>query len=116
MPAATGTLRTILLALALAAQVPAAAALDAARADVREFAAEMRRKHDFDAAWLDATLTDAASQPRIIELMSKPAESVLPWHRYRDHFLTAERIAAGVEFWIEHRDRLAAIERKIGVA
>jgi membrane-bound lytic murein transglycosylase B len=116
MPAATGTLRTILLALALAAQVPAAAALDAARADVREFAAEMRRKHDFDAAWLDAVLADASSQPRIIELMSKPAESVLPWHRYRNHFLTAERIAAGVEFWIEHRDRLAAIERKTGVA
>ena len=116
MPAATGTLRTIFLALALAAQVPAAAALDAARAEVREFAAEMRRKHDFDAAWLDAVLADAASQPRIIELISKPAESVLPWHRYRDHFLTAERIAAGVEFWIEHRGKLAAIEQKTGVA
>jgi membrane-bound lytic murein transglycosylase B len=109
-------LRPFFCALVLTAQVPAAAGLDGAREDVREFAAEMRRKHDFDAAWLDAVLADATSQPRIIELISKPAESVLTWHRYRDHFLTEDRIAAGVEFWIEHRERLAAIERKTGVA
>jgi len=106
----------MLCALALAAPAPGVMALDLAREDVRQFAAEMRRRHDFDATWLDAVLADAASQPRIIELISKPAESVLPWHRYRDHFLTAERIAAGVEFWIEHRDGLAAIEQKTGVA
>ena len=59
MPTATGMLRTSCLALALVAQAPVVAALDATRADVREFAAEMRRKHDFDAAWLDAVLADA---------------------------------------------------------
>lgn len=116
MQAATGMLRTMVCALVLAAQAPAAAALDGTREDVRKFAAEMRRKHDFDAAWLDAVLADAKSQPRIIELISKPAESVLPWHRYRAHFLTPERISAGVEFWIEHRAKLTAIEQKTGVA
>ena len=44
------------------------------RARTCAFAAEMRRKHGFDAVWLDAVLADATSQPRIIELMSKPAE------------------------------------------
>ena len=29
----------------------------------------------------------------------------MPWHEYRDHFLTAERIDAGVAFWTEHRGR-----------
>jgi membrane-bound lytic murein transglycosylase B len=103
-------------ALALAALAAPATALDATRQDVRAFAAEMKRKHGLDAAWLDTVLADATSQPRIIELMSKPAEKTMPWHQYRKHFLTEERIAAGVDFWVAHRERLAAIERKTGVA
>jgi membrane-bound lytic murein transglycosylase B len=116
MTHATGMLRTLACALALAVHTAPAAAIDAARADVRTFTEEMRRKHEFDGAWLDGVIAEAASQPRIIELMSRPAESVMPWHEYRDHFLTSERIAAGVEFWIEHRAALAAIEKSTGVA
>ncbi len=116
MPTATRMLRPLACALFIAAPAVPAAALDLARADVREFGEEMQRKHGFDAAWLDGVLAAAESQPRIIELMSKPAEKTLPWHRYRDHFLTAERIAAGVEFWVAHRERLAAVERRTGVA
>ncbi len=116
MRIATGTLRMLACAPLLCATVAPAAALDGTRADVRAFTEQMRRKHGFDAAWLDGVIADAKSQPRIIELISKPAEKSLPWYRYRDHFLTAERIAAGVEFWIEHRERLAATERRTGVA
>ena len=112
--AATGTLRWFACALALCAAP--AGALDGSRDDVRAFVAEMRRKHDFDAAWLDGVIADAQSQPRIIELMSRPAEAVMPWHQYRGHFLTPERVAAGVEFWIEHRTRLAEASRETGVA
>ncbi|MBX3702840.1 MAG: lytic murein transglycosylase B [Steroidobacteraceae bacterium] len=103
------------LACALLLAAPPAGALDSGRDDVRAFVAEMRRKHGFDAAWLDRVMADAKSQPRIIELISRPAEAVMPWHQYRRHFLTPERIAAGVEFWIEHRARLAAAERDTGV-
>ena len=60
-----------MLALALAAAAESAWPLDLAREDVRAFAAEMRDKHGFDAAWLDAVLADAAIQPRIIELMTQ---------------------------------------------
>ncbi len=109
-------LRALFPALILAAGAPPATALDGTREDVRTFTEEMRRKHDFDKAWLEGVIADAASQPRIIELMSRPAEAVMPWHEYRDHFLTADRIAAGVEFWIEHRAELAAIEESTGVA
>jgi membrane-bound lytic murein transglycosylase B len=116
MTRATRSLRAPLLALALAAASPAAAPLDLARADVRAFAADMQARHGFDAAWLDGVLADAASQPRIIEMMSKPAEKVMPWHAYRKHFLTDERITAGVAFWTEHRDTLAAVEQSSGVA
>ena len=40
----------------------------------------------------------------------------MPWHEYRDHFLTAERIDAGVAFWTEHREDIAAVEKATGVA
>lgn len=116
MKPANGTLRAPLLALALAMTAAPAAALDLAREDVRAFAAEMEQKHGFEAAWLDAILTDATSQPRIIELMTKPAEAVMPWYAYRDHFMTADRINAGVAFWTEHRDEIARVAKNTGVA
>jgi len=116
MKPATGTLRAPLLALALAFAATPAAALDLAREDVRSFASEMEKKHGFDAAWLGAILSDAASQPRIIELMTKPAEAVMPWYAYRDHFMTAERINAGVAFWSEHRAEIARVANETGVA
>ena len=115
MTDATRTLRALCLVLALAGAALPARALDTTREDVRAFAEEMERKHGFDAAWLDGVLANAASQPRIIELMSKPAESVMAWHDYRDHFLTTERIDAGVAFWTEHRGEIAAVEKSTGV-
>jgi len=116
MTQATRSLCALLLAPALAATAPAARALDLAREDVRAFAAEMQARHGFDAAWLEAVLTDAAIQPRIIELISKPAEAVKPWHAYRDHFMTAERIDAGAVFWNEHRGVIERVARDTGVA
>jgi membrane-bound lytic murein transglycosylase B len=103
-------------ALALVASAFPAAALDASRKEVRQFMQEMLRKHGFEEAWLAGVIGEAESQPKIIELMSRPAEQVMPWHAYRDHFLTEERIAAGVEFWTAHRARLAEVERSTGVA
>jgi len=116
MITATRMLRSLTCASALLAAAFPAAALDGNREDVRQFMQEMLRKHGFDEAWLAGVIDEAESQPKIIELMSRPAEQVMPWHSYRDHFLTDERIAAGVEFWTAHRARLAEVERSTGVA
>lgn len=113
---ATRPLHAPWLAFALAAAAPAAFSLDLAREDVSAFAAEMKARHGFDAAWVDDVLADAAIQPRIIELISKPAEAVKPWYAYRDHFLTQERIDAGVAFWSEHRAVIERVARESGVA
>ena len=116
MKIATRMLLSLSCALALVASAFPAGALDASRKDVRQFMQEMLRKHGFEEAWLAGVIGEAESQPKIIELMSRPAEQVMPWHAYRDHFLTEERIAAGVEFWTAHRARLAEVERSTGVA
>lgn len=93
-----------------------ARSLDQKRPDVAAFADEMVAKHGFDRDWLRRLLQSAEGQPRIIELMSKPAERVRPWYQYRDHFLTDQRIQEGVDFWVAHRARLAAAERDTGVS
>ena len=107
-------LLVIAQALSLAAADPAAA-LDLSRDDVRAFEVEMEQKHGFDPVWLDSLLREARSVPRIIELMNRPAERVKPWHEYRAHFLTEQRISEGARFWEEHRARLEQIEQDSGV-
>ncbi|MCH8931392.1 MAG: lytic murein transglycosylase, partial [Proteobacteria bacterium] len=66
----------------------------------------MRRDHGFDNEQLEGWLSQAESKPGIIELISRPAEKVKPWHEYRQIFLTGERIRRGQEFY---RNNLAAI-------
>ena len=44
-----------------------------------------------------ALLAKAEPQPRIVELMTRPAEKVTPWWQYHDQFLTPERIELGVQ-------------------
>jgi len=112
----SGRLRLFLAAQLLAlAATSTAAALDLSREDIRAFASEMEQEHGFDRGWLEELLAQAQSLPRIIELMSRPAERVKPWHEYRDHFLTEQRIAEGLKFWEEHRAGLAKAEGRTGV-
>ena len=111
------TTRPIRIAAALLSQLVAvpSLAIDAGRDDVRVFIDEMAQQHGLDRAWVGQLLGAATSQARIIELMNRPAERTKPWHEYRDHFLTEQRIALGLEFWSAHRDRLAEVEARTGV-
>jgi membrane-bound lytic murein transglycosylase B len=60
-------------------------------------------------------LRQAELQPRILELMDKPAEKALAWHEYRARILTPERIAAGREFLNTFAEPLARAEKDYGV-
>lgn len=62
-----------------------------------------------------ALLAKAEPQPKIIELMSRPAEKVTPWWEYHDHFVTPERIDLGVQFWADHRATLERVSAEHGI-
>ncbi|HVW70075.1 MAG TPA: lytic murein transglycosylase B [Steroidobacteraceae bacterium] len=62
-----------------------------------------------------ALLAKAEPQPKIIELMTRPAEKVTPWWEYHDQFLTPERISLGVQFWADHRQTLESVAAERGV-
>ncbi len=102
-----------LLLIALAAAP--ARALDTQRADVQAFIDELVTTRGLERAYVTGVLADAQVQQSILEAMRRPAEKVKPWHEYRAIFLTPERIAAGVEFYAKHRERLAEIQAETGV-
>jgi membrane-bound lytic murein transglycosylase B len=80
------------------------------------FIDKMAAQHGFDRAELAELLDGAAIDRTILETMARPAERVVPWHEYRNIFLTDERIAAGVRFWAEHADTLDRVAERYGVA
>jgi len=87
-----------------------AAALDLSREEIQTFMDEMAQDHGFDRPALEAVLRQADVKQPILDAISRPAERVIPWHEYRERFLTPLRIQQGSEFLSEHRDRLAGIE------
>ncbi len=85
-----------------------ALAVDTGQANIDAFIDTMVSEHDYDRATLEEILGQAEFKESIIEQISKPAERTLTWADYRPIFMTAERVAAGAEFW---RENCAALER-----
>ncbi len=108
--------RTLVLAYLLLAGLPAARASMSMneRPEVRDFIAMMADKHHFDAEALDRLFARVESRGRIIEAMSRPAESK-PWYAYRPIFITERRIQGGVDYWRRHHKDLERAERRYGV-
>jgi membrane-bound lytic murein transglycosylase B len=108
-----------LLAAVLAAIVGASPcvslALDADRDDVRTFIDELAKKHDFDKDYVRSMLTQSETKQKILDAISRPAERTLPWHEYREIFITPKRINAGTKFLEEHADSLAHAAAQTGV-
>lgn len=98
-----------------------AAAIGTARADYLErpevdaFVDHMVAEHELPRDEVEAVLSAAKRQQRILEAIARPAEKTKPWHEYRQIFLTEDRIRKGVEFGREHRAALARAETEYGV-
>ncbi|HEY0939258.1 MAG TPA: lytic murein transglycosylase B [Steroidobacter sp.] len=92
----------------LAASAPAQA-FDIKRPEVRSFIETMTRDHGFEKAKLEALLKSAETRQPILDAISRPAERVVPWHEYRDRFLTEKRINQGADFWLAHGEKLKQI-------
>jgi membrane-bound lytic murein transglycosylase B len=89
---------------------------DLDRTEIREFVEKTAAAQKMQPLDVYRLLAKAEPQPRIIELISKPAEKVSPWWEYRANFLTEQRIAEGTRFMLEHRERLEKARKETGVA
>jgi membrane-bound lytic murein transglycosylase B len=89
---------------------------DLDRPEIREFVEKTAKANDLQPLDVYRLLAKAEPQPRIIELISKPAEKVSPWYQYRANFMTEQRITEGARFMVEHRARLEKARKDTGVA
>jgi membrane-bound lytic murein transglycosylase B len=94
---------------------PPATHFDLSRADIRDFIHEVATRNALNPRAVRALLRHAVPQIKVIERTEQPAERVLAWWEYRAHFVTEKRIAAGVDFWLEHRELLERIAAERGV-
>lgn len=89
---------------------------DLDRPEIREFVEKTAAENKMAPLEIYRLLAKAEPQPKIIELITRPAEKVSPWWQYREQFLTNQRINEGARFMIEHRERLERVSRETGVA
>ena len=85
------------------------------RNSVKGFVNEVAKKDGFDPQQLLNIFEQVEKKQRIIDLISRPAEKAKPWYEYREIFVTAPRIAAGVEFWEENEAALNRAGSKFGI-
>ena len=85
------------------------------RSDVNAFIEKMAGKSDYTEAELVELFSSVTKQGHLFELLNKPAEKELPWHRYRHIFISNKRIDQGVKFWRRHEALLSEVSRTTGV-
>lgn len=113
-------MRTAVLAALLALHAGLAGAQPSSyqdRKEVKEFVAEMVKKHGFKQKELTRVLAQAQYQPTIVRAMDQPPESALgSWQAYRAIFIKPERIEAGTQFWNRNAEALRRAADEFGVS
>jgi membrane-bound lytic murein transglycosylase B len=102
--------------LLCATPVCASHGFDLSRPEIQSFIASAAEQPPLTRASVIRILRHAHPQPGVIDRITRPAETVLPWWQYRANFLSDQRIAAGARFWQAHRQVLESVAREQGVA
>jgi membrane-bound lytic murein transglycosylase B len=89
---------------------------DLDRTEIQQFVEATAAANKMEPLDVYRLLAKAEPQPKIIELISKPAEKVSPWWEYRKNFMTEQRVNEGAQFMREHRARLEKARKDTGVA
>jgi membrane-bound lytic murein transglycosylase B len=89
---------------------------DLDRTEIQQFVEVTAAANKMEPLDVYRLLAKAEPQPKIIELISKPAEKVSPWYEYRKNFMTEQRVNEGAQFMREHRARLEKARKDTGVA
>ena len=91
------------------------AGFDLGRPEIAAFIARMVSRDNFTTGDLTAVLGAAHARPELVPAMTRPAEKVLDWWQYRDRYVTASRIAGGIEFWQAHAPLLDEVAATHGI-
>jgi membrane-bound lytic murein transglycosylase B len=87
---------------------------------VRDLIDRLEREQGFDRQYLSRVFSRIERQQWILDFVTRPspppaAGPTGSWTRYRDRFLTEDRIEKGLDFWQEHAADLARAQERYGV-
>jgi len=103
-------------ALAQPASPPALPeSFDLHRPEIAAFIKEVTQRDGLKRKDVQRLLKEARPQPKIIDMMNRPIEKIVPWWEYREHFVNPERVGDGAQFWAEHRESLERVAAAYGV-
>ncbi len=86
------------------------------RPEVMRFADELAARRNLNPQWVRRAMGQAALVPAVVRLMQPPTQPfVKNWAAYRNRFMDATRIDAGVKFWKDNQATLARAEKEYGV-
>lgn len=83
--------------------------------ELNHFIQKMVNEHQFNESELTQLLNQAETKDSILQAISKPAENVLPWFKYKNIFLGQKRVEEGVQFWKKNQKTLDKAYKKYGV-
>ena len=86
------------------------------RADVAEYVEELVKDQGLAREFVREAVHAAKFRQDIIDKISRPAEKVWTWGRYRSHLVDDDRIEQGVAFWRAHDATLQRAAQAYGVA
>jgi membrane-bound lytic murein transglycosylase B len=89
---------------------------DLKRPEIQSFIDTATQQAPLTRAGVTRILRRARLDPGVIDKISRPAETVLPWWQYRANFVTEQRIADGAHFWLAHQGVLESAANAAGVA
>jgi len=81
---------------------------------VTRFILNYSKTTDLRAEEVRSILDSAKYIPEIIDRITQPAEGI-SWKKYRNIFLTNERITKGLTFWNDHESTLNTVSKDTGV-
>ncbi len=85
------------------------------RPEVKAFIKKLVAEQGFERDFLEALFYPVRQNEKILAKVNAPAEGI-SWQRYRNIFITPERIRAGVAFWQQHDSLINTISRQYGIA
>jgi len=85
------------------------------RADVRAFAAEITADGKLDRREVERTLAQARFRRDVVDLMQRPYVDPPKWFVYAPPLVSAERVAAGLDWWRANEEALDRAQERWGV-
>lgn len=82
---------------------------------MQQFINHMVDQYQFNRAQLNYFMSQADILPVVVHSVEKPMETAVTWDKYRQFFLSPERISGGVNYWQQHQKTLATAQKQYGV-